>query len=913
MGKRVLIFLTIPLILGVCAGWYFFARESRFMGTSTLKAIPVEAPWFVRIRKTGDFASKTSKSSSWKSMLKIRSISEFYGDFAFLDSLIRQNSGLESILRNKEMIVVPVDSARIYLLQIGSVSEKNSINSFIRNYFLSKKVVSVILDYKEASLQRYEWTENGRNKRMVITFYRGLLMLCSEASNLRLAIDQMDKPSVLDDRDFQLVNRNLTENIDVNIFINHKTFPGYISGFFPDSLSGSILRFNYAKWTEVDLVQKENQLLISGFTVPDTTLSCYLNIFKHQIPRNEGISSYMPATATFFVSQNLSLPKQYLADYGNYLQHIGKSDNYQSKISLLSQELKVDIGKYLNENWTGEVAEVFTNFNLEEFSDNRFLLLKIKQATNDPLLTAIRKWNANNKKSQRTRELNENERNGIWELPFTSRNFGALVGEPGFGSVETSWVTSGNGFILMGSTPGSLKRYLNLLQRHETLAEDPSYLKFISGLARTSSFYTWCKPGQFLPFFEHFIKTSHYQLIKSEGEGLNKIEDLAWQWGFENGMVYNTSCIKMNPSAIQNMLPFWRYPLAAKIGSVPVFISRSSKAMANDLIFQDVENNLVDLDKEGTERWKIQLESNVLGKIKVIDYHKNGDHQLLFNTREAIHLLDNSGAEVRNFPIRLRSAATNEVSVLDYDGKKDYRFLVACADRKVYNFEKSGKLTTGWITKSTQDIVEFPVHHFRVGSRDYLVFFDHNHTYILDRFGNERVRLKEEFVHSRNDISLIVDKRGVSSMVTTDDRGKIRMIGFDGSGKKMNAGNFSSAHFFLPLVRTSDQGSDFLFLDKKNLSLSDYSGKIVFTHSLAVQPDQTPVQVVFGNKKLIEIHSISENKTILIKNDGSIFDVVVPESCSLLTVGSFDEKTGVQNILTSSADGFLSSFQMIQP
>ena len=86
-----LFFITLVLIAGIFAGWYFFAKESRYFGTSPLKAVPVEAPFFVRIRNLGEFAERAVKSSCWKSLRDIGEVNEIYADFVFLDSLIQQS------------------------------------------------------------------------------------------------------------------------------------------------------------------------------------------------------------------------------------------------------------------------------------------------------------------------------------------------------------------------------------------------------------------------------------------------------------------------------------------------------------------------------------------------------------------------------------------------------------------------------------------------------------------------------------------------------------------------------------------------------------------------------------------------------------------------------------------------------
>ncbi len=909
MAKRLFIVITVLLIAGLAAGWYFFAKESRYLGTSPLKAVPVQTSIFIRIGNLGAFAEKSVKNSCWQNARIFSKISELYGDLALVDSLMLCNKEYENVLIHRELFVVPTEDSRLYLLKIGSITEKNSINSLIRDFFLSKNIVATTEKYKDATLQQYEIVRNNESRRILITFYRGLLMVGDAWSHLITAIDQMDQPSLLEDSDYLRINKNTAENTDLNIFINHKTLPVFLNRFCTDSLARGILLPNYAKWTEIDVSLKDSQLLVNGFSVTDTTIACYLDVFRHQKPLVGSIIRSMPSTTTFFMAQNLSKPVQYFEDYVSYLRINDKINSYNDQISTVSKELNLNIGQYLNGYWTGEAATVFTNQNMSDRSDNRFFLMKVVSKGSDPLVMAIKKWSTDHKMNELDDELSDSDRDNFWRVP--TDYFGRLIGDFYFGSVETKWMTVGEGFILMGSTPGSLKRYLNLLRNRELLQENPSYMKSSSGLARSSNFYMWCSPGQSLPFFESLIKPMLYRPLNEHINALKKFENFSWQWGYENGVIYNTASLKVNPDANQNEIPFWHYPLRTKIRDHPVFVSYSKKNNLRELVFQDFDNYLIDLDKDGTERWKIRLEGAIMGQIKVIETNKRDEFHLLFNTRLAIHRIDRNGDEVKSFPVRLKSAATNEVAVFDYDGKKDYRYIVACSDHKIYNFDKSGKIISGWQPKAVQGVAGFAAHHYRIGAKDYIVLSDQLHTYILDRQGKERIKIKDEFVRSRNDISLIKTNEGRNWMVSSDDRGKIRLLGFDGSTKKITAGNFSSDHYFLPVDFSGDGNINFLFVDRQKLSLYDFSGKILFSNELNISVDQKPKLFQIGDEKFIELNSATENLTILIKKDGSIFDRFIPGKFCLPAIGTFDASNSIINKLGCTPDGFLSNFQMI--
>ncbi len=909
LRKRLLVFITLFLVTGLAAGWYFFAKESRFLGRSPIKAIPNEAPYFVRVRNLGEFASKSVRNSCWKSVRNFSPVSGLFDHLALVDSLMLYGQEFNNILKNRELYLAPLDGSVLYLMGIESISDKSSINSLIRSYFLPKNALVTVEKYKNAIFQHYELDGKNRGTRLSYAYFKGILMFGRKSSSLKLAIDQLERNSAPENEAYLKINKNATENADLNLFINHKTFPSYLSQFCTDSLGCGLLMPNYAKWTEVDLVQKENQLFVNGYTVSDSTFSSYVDVFRRQIPQPASIIRLMPENTSYFAIQNISQVSNYFEDNDRYLRKSNKYSVSKQAMEAVSSELKLDVKQYLISHWTGEAAVVFTNQNLANKSDNRFFLMKVNSQGSDPLVNAVKKWAASARTRAQEHEFSDAERNNLWRVPTNS--FGKLLGDLGQGSSETNWMTAGEGFILMGTSPESLLRYLELLKNGKILESDSTFVRFSSGLAQTSNFFMWCSPGKSLPFFEPILRPAYYQILSTELNNLIKVENISWQFGFENGIVYNTASLVVDPEARGKQLPFWKYQLKGGMKGKPLFVSFSANSSKNDLVFQDMENNLLDLSDQGTEKWTIHLEGSVMGTIKIVDVDKKGEFQLLFNTSESIHLIDRKGMEMRGFPIRLKAPATNELALFDYDGNKEYRYLIACSDHKVYNLDKLGKPIPGWQPKQTGESVWSPVRHFRFGKKDFIVYSDRLHTYVLDRQGKERLSVKDDWIRSQNGISQITTKGGHSWMVMTDEHGKIRLLGFDGSTKNIATGNFSAGHYFLPVDFKGDGEVQFIFLDKKKMVCYDFSGHQIYSHLLELTADKIPTIITIGKEKVIEIYSEAENRTLLVRQDGSFFDNFLPERFTLPTEGTFDGQTGVVNRVGCTSDGFLSNYQMI--
>jgi hypothetical protein len=98
----------------------------------------------------------------------------------------------------------------------------------------------------------------------------------------------------------------------------------------------------------------------------------------------------------------------------------------------------------------------------------------------------------------------------------------------------------------------------------------------------------------------------------------------------------------------------------------------------------------------------LALDGPVLSEIFQIDYLANGKLQYLFSTKNKLYIMDRNGVNLENFPVTFPSPATNGVNVLDYDNNRIYRYFVACEDKKVYAYDKEGKLMPGWNFEGTK-------------------------------------------------------------------------------------------------------------------------------------------------------------------------------------------------------------------
>ncbi|MBU2929265.1 ribonuclease HII [Winogradskyella psychrotolerans] len=197
---------------------------------------------------------------------------------------------------------------------------------------------------------------------------------------------------------------------------------------------------------------------------------------------------------------------------------------------------------------------------------------------------------------------------------------------------------------------------------------------------------------------------------------------------------------------------------------------------AHDIVIQDVNNTLYLISSTGNILWKKQLQGKILGQVEQIDMYKNGRLQLAFTTPNRLYILDRNGNDVPPFPLKFNDAITQPLSVFDYDKRKDYRLLVT-QGKNLLMYNAKGQSVGGFNYKSSDaDIVSQPK-HFRIGTKDYIVFGAGEHLKILNRQGAVRVDVKDKIRFSGNEVYLYQNKftttNTLGQLIQVDTRGNL--------------------------------------------------------------------------------------------------------------------------------------------
>ncbi len=501
----------------------------------------------------------------------------------------------------------------------------------------------------------------------------------------------------------------------------------------------------YADWVSLDLNLDNDGLLLNGIGIANDSTD-YLSLFSSTKPRASITPALVPKDVSIFKSYNIT-------DY---------------PLFALNRE------QYLN---SGTVKDSLLNaieeIGLAEVDNEQIVLLQtFGTATIDDYLTTI---------TSSSIEYQGSEILKIQPTSFLTDYLNPIITDfnPSYASIiENTFVFSATEEtikkVINSHKSGEVLYNTTLLKNTQDITTSASSIFTVAssmGLQKSLSEYNLNEIG-------NFLKRTN---LKDYIFGSQIVADNAF---FH--VSYFAKKISERPSN-RSVVSLFDFQTDAAIATTPQFV-KNHRTNKQEIVVQDENNVLYLISNKGKIIWKKELASAVQGKIHQIDIYKNGKLQLAFTTNNEFLVLDRNGKEVQPFTIKHEGGNLNPLAVFDYDGKKDYRFVVTQGTR-VFMYNNKGKIVSGFKYKKAESDILGPPQHFRINRKDYLCFkLANGQLKLLNRVGNVRVRVTEKIDFSENDIKLYKNKFSL-----TTAKGVLYQIDTGGKIEKTNL-NLNADH-----------------------------------------------------------------------------------------------------------------------
>lgn len=921
-NKSILAIIAFFVVIAIGFLGYLYIKNPSRKEVDSMRAVPSDAAIVIETNDFQDLLKKLNYDNLiWQELIHLDKTNRLNQQILFLDSLFQHSKPIKQTFQNSSVIISFHKTGKekieiIYLLNLPAQMNPHQFNEMISKISLSGKITQ--REYSSVKIYEIAFRSGQDRKKVSYAVSDGIIMFSFSSILLENAIRQLNlATSINDHAGFQKVAATSGKNVEANIYINYETFPKLVSVFLSNRYRQQVTQFiQLAEWTELDVNIKDETILLNGFTFTNDSMNNCLNLFTGQSPQNLEMDQILPANTVAFIALGISDFAKFRKNFNRYLERSGQINSYRNNLKKVNEALDKDIEKLFYSFLEGEMGIVFSDLKNLTREENTYVVFKTKskslaeESLTDLLRNYSRKTNQQFSSFVYSYQVDTETSWLIYQMPLhflPEKLFGGL-----FAGGRCEYFTFVDNYMVFANSIQALSKLIHNFILHKTLYNDIQYREFSDNLSSRSNFFFYLNIPKSPAVFSDYLNAKLQKGLDKQFSILKKLQAFAIQFSSNNSMVYNNVFLKYQSEFKEEAQTVWESLLDTSIQFKPVFVT-NHYSRNNEIFIQDKKNNIYLINAAGRILWKIQVPEKIIGNIFQIDYYRNNKLQYLFNTRNHLHLIDRNGNYVERFPVKLRSPATNGISLFDYEQNGDYRIFVAGEDKRIYVYNKEGNIVKGWSFNRTEALITNEIQHQRIGNRDYIVFADRLKTYILDRRGNTKVSLSQTLPKSPNNNYIFEDKTPKSNprFVITDIKGKIYFIYFTGEVETLNIKEFSANHFFDYQDLDGDGYKDFIFLENGLLEVFRQNKSKMFAYNFDVPIDLKPVCYTFSNKdRKIGVVSRSENKIYLVNNNGDLYKGFPLSGNTLFTIGKLSRLTNKFNLIVGNDDNFLYNYSV---
>jgi len=919
MGKKIIYLLLIltVLALGVYLAIHFYGHQGKPL-SGAIELVPDNAALILQTNNFREFSSQlTKKNNFWGDLDSIPAFTTLNNNLTEIVKPFSKQPTFKNILNKTPILISAHISGKadfslvFYIKRPIGISQKQVKDFLKKNYFTSATISKRDYDSK----QIINISQQGKSE-IFYTFIKNVFVVSHSSLLLEAVIRQSEtKYNLLTNKQFKEVDKTAGKNVLANLYINFSHFSKFSSIFMNDIHRNHLKNLNIGDWCELDLNIKKSVIMMNGFMNSTDSIFRYINLFKRQSPIDNEMEEVLPSRTVAFVHLGISDIQKFQQDYNQYLSDEGLATATKKHNDAIKKKYGFDLQSVFYSIFEEEVALVFEHSQHADVYDDAYVVFKTasQRLAREKLLKVLKKhatiFGNDFNSYLHNYQLDKETSYPIYSMPFP-KVFKYIFGNI-FSKFSGNYFTFVNNYLVFASSQKGLSKFIVDNVRQQTLDKELTYMDFKENLSNRSNFYFFSTITPATDLFSYYFNQDLSKVLIKNKERFNKIYGLGYQFSGNNKMLYNSIVLYYNADVKEKPHTVWETHLDTSILFKPRLVT-NYKTMQKEIFVQDVRNNIYLINASGRILWKLHLNEPIMSDVYQVDAYKNNKLQYLFNTRHKIYLIDRNGNNVENFPVNLRSPATNGIAVFDYDGSRDYRIFIAGQDNHIYLYNLIGNILPGWTFGNTDNPVVMPVQHFRIETKDFIVFADSLKTYIVNRRGENLFSVSKYFAKSRNNPFYLYHPYGKiegNYLVTTDRNGKVYFIDFKGNVTVKEFSSFSPNHYFVLEDIDRNSKPDFLFLDKNKLTVYNNKKEALFSHEFDNNIASPPIIFTFPNNICkIGISNNLVEKVFLFNADGSLYKDFPLEGNSPFSIGHFDNSSLRFNLLVGGKGNFLYNY-----
>lgn len=504
-----------------------------------------------------------------------------------------------------------------------------------------------------------------------------------------------------------------------NLYINLNNVSGFLSLFFEKNP----FLPKIGKAALLDIKASESAVSMNGFTVLQNDRSELLSYFNDQDPVQFGLKNYISSRSISVTSFGFSDGEKLFS-------------NLKSSRAIKSNDSNALLPESTTQKLFSSLGKEIAICSFESRGNNLSSVLLIE--TSD-INTWIKTFDNLSNQTQRDDTLYYEKYSSHEIRQVEIVNFPELLFKPLINGFPQTYYTTHDQILILADRPEELRRILDDIEREEVWGKSIAFNQFLESTLLESNLSVYINVPKALNVLvsklnlkwktkaQSFDKNTQAALGFSayQFSHLNESFYTNLTWAFAPGKA------KDNVQSINRIVMNIDQAIATK-----PFVVRNHATKKDDIVIQDSAFSIHYFTADGKHQWRKNVSGAVIGEIYQLDYLKNNKLQLFFVTKGKLHVIDRLGNYVSPFPVSIAQQSIEYVSLIDYDNSKNYRYLLADKDGKLWLMDKEGKVLKGWNPLNLEASFLLPAHHHRIRGKDIILTIrEDGRVYVLNRRG----------------------------------------------------------------------------------------------------------------------------------------------------------------------------------
>ncbi len=723
--RKFLILLVILILAGAGAGYYYFWGK-----TLRLDIWDFVPDTSIAVFQPTDLRQLFSDKEERKILNNLHTIPEIkklVSELSSLDSLAKKIDPTGASLSNINLLVSmhrgsssSLSLANLYIVEIGELGLNDFFSAALTQFQQSGRFQKSTRNYQGYQINEYTDGET----TLAYIFYNNYLIISFSPFLVDDAIRMLEKGR---QNEFEKYNR--FEQVSGQrltgagrLFVNNTQLARLSARMLDnDGLNVDALQW-LSSLMHLDVSIEDATIQLAGFSILDTAQSQYLGTFRGVRGAGFEMKNVIPDHAGMVLHISGQDMHQWLTGLKTYWQE--HNTKQLSKIGELENKYGFERGTFFD--LIDREIGLFIFNTKKAFSREKILCVRHNDEIRVEKLLKELSVKTRGDKEEYLEEFSRRKIRKIVIDDLPERLFGEVFK----GFAESYFFVDRNYFFLANSqsaleilisdmdTDATWRRSVETNNLLETANEDAVFSVYTRG----NGFWSMVKENlveDWADFFED-NELAFDQLAFGALQFVNVDDDFYTSLSVHHPgrLIESKKPKKLNLQKQVN--------LKKKLTSKP-FGVRNHHNRTLEMMVQDESKRLNLVTAEGKVPLKIRLKEQIVTPIDQVDYYKNGKLQYLFATPSQVHMIDRTGTYIPGYPVKVPSdQPIKHITLVDYDGSKDYRILVATQKSYYYLLDKAGKRLKGWNPKKLTGSPAMPGTHLRIKKTDYMLFLQAN-------------------------------------------------------------------------------------------------------------------------------------------------------------------------------------------